>query len=90
MTGSLIASYCGAARTAYLEQSGEPNKAKLVEGDMLIGALTGVLVMTVAAEIAAARADVKGPGTFRAALLDEMYNLKKEDIAKKAKIEVVA
>lgn len=46
--------------------------------------------MTVAAEIAAARDDVRGPGTFRAALLDELYNLKPEDILRLAKVEILA
>jgi thiamine-phosphate diphosphorylase/hydroxyethylthiazole kinase len=46
-------------------------------------------VVNVAAEVAAARPDVKGPGTFRAALLDELYNLTPEVLAAKAKIEIV-
>lgn len=49
-----------------------------------------VLAMTIAAEIAAARPDVKGPGTFRAALLDELYNLTPEVVAQRAKVQVVA
>ena len=48
-----------------------------------------VLVVNVAAEIAAARSDVKGPGTFRAALLDELYNLTPEVLAEKANVEVL-
>lgn len=47
-----------------------------------------VLVFTVAAEVAAARPDVKGPGTFRAALLDELYLLKPEALLRMAKIEI--
>jgi thiamine-phosphate diphosphorylase/hydroxyethylthiazole kinase len=48
-----------------------------------------VCVFNVAAEIAAERADVKGPGTFRAALLDELYNLTPEILQKRVKVEVV-
>ena len=49
-----------------------------------------VLVITIAAEVAAARDDVKGPGTFRAALLDELYNLTPEVIASRAHIEIIS
>jgi thiamine-phosphate diphosphorylase/hydroxyethylthiazole kinase len=47
-----------------------------------------VLVFNIAAEIAAERKDVKGPGTFRAALIDELYNLKPEQVQARAKIEI--
>ncbi len=40
----------------------------------------------VAGEIAAENA--KGPGTFQAALFDALYNLKSEEVAKRAKIEL--
>lgn len=46
--------------------------------------------MTIAAEVAAARPDVRGPGTFRAALLDELYLLKPEVMLQRAKLEVVS
>jgi thiamine-phosphate diphosphorylase/hydroxyethylthiazole kinase len=45
--------------------------------------------MTVAAEVAAARDDVKGPGTFRSALLDELYNLRPEVVAQRANVTVI-
>lgn len=48
-----------------------------------------VLALNIAAEIAAARSDVKGPGTFRAALLDELYNLTVEEVKKRANLEIV-
>lgn len=56
---------------------------------MLLGSLAGVLVFNVAAERAAAREDVKGPGTFRAALIDELYNVRPGDIKDKAKVVVL-
>ncbi|GFZ48720.1 hypothetical protein JCM24511_06469 [Saitozyma sp. JCM 24511] len=90
MTGTLVATFCAAARLHYLA-SKEPfeDLSQLVQGDMLLGALAGVLVMTVAAEVAAARDDVKGPGTFRSALLDELYNLRPEVLAQRANVTVI-
>ncbi|KAJ2550808.1 thiamine biosynthetic bifunctional enzyme [Coemansia sp. RSA 1878] len=44
----------------------------------VIGALTGILAINIAAEIAANRSDVQGPGTFRAAFIDSMHNLTTE------------
>ena len=49
-----------------------------------------MLAINIAAEVAAARADVKGTGTFRAALIDELYNLTPEVIRDRAKVEIVA
>ncbi len=46
-------------------------------GDKLLAALAGLLHFEIAAEIAAAREDVKGPGTFVPALIDELYNIHK-------------
>jgi len=46
-------------------------------GDKLLAALAGLLHYEIAAEIAAVREDVKGPGTFVPALIDELYNLQK-------------
>lgn len=45
--------------------------------DKLLGAMAGLLHYEIAAEIAATRDDVKGPGTFVAALIDELYNIQK-------------
>jgi thiamine-phosphate diphosphorylase/hydroxyethylthiazole kinase len=57
--------------------------------DLEITADSSVCVFNVAAEIAAERDDVKGPGTFRAALLDELYNLTPEILKKRVKVENV-
>lgn len=46
-------------------------------GDKLLAALAGLLHYEIAAELAAKREDVKGPGTFVPALIDELYNLQK-------------
>jgi len=45
--------------------------------DKLLAALAGLLHYEIAAEQAAAREDVKGPGTFVPALIDEIYNIQK-------------
>ncbi|KAI1771375.1 TMP-TENI-domain-containing protein [Hypoxylon cercidicola] len=42
--------------------------------DKLAATVTGVLLYDIAAEIAAERADVRGPGSFVPAFLDELYN----------------
>jgi thiamine-phosphate diphosphorylase/hydroxyethylthiazole kinase len=57
---------------------------------MLAGTVAGMLVYTVAGQLAAERPDVKGTGTFRAALIDELYNLRPEDVARLAKVEILA
>lgn len=88
MTGTLVAVFCAAARTAFLA-SGKEDGGELVQGDMLAGALAGVLGINVAAERAAARPDVRGPGTFRAALMDELYAVRPADVLERAKVEIV-
>lgn len=56
--------------------------------DLLVGALMGLLAMTIASEKAAERADVRGPGTFIAALQDELASISPDDIRQRAKLEV--
>ncbi|SPO25353.1 related to thiamine-phosphate diphosphorylase / hydroxyethylthiazole kinase [Ustilago trichophora] len=60
------------------------------EVDLLVGALTGLLAMTIASEKAAVREDVKGPGTFIPALQDELAAVSADDILKYAKLEIVS
>ncbi|KAE8222686.1 hypothetical protein CF319_g4148 [Tilletia indica] len=57
--------------------------------DLFAGALTGLLTMTIASELAAARPEVRGPGTFLPALLDEISLMDEATIAKHAKIDVL-
>jgi len=45
--------------------------------DKFLATLAGLLHYEIAAELAAARNDVKGPGTFVPALIDELYNIQK-------------
>jgi len=46
-------------------------------GDKLLATLAALLHYEIGAEIAAAREDVRGPGTFVPALIDELYNIHK-------------
>jgi thiamine-phosphate diphosphorylase/hydroxyethylthiazole kinase len=50
---------------------------------------TRVLAVTIASELAAARPDVFGPGTFLPALIDELYNLTPDKVIERAKVEVM-
>jgi thiamine-phosphate diphosphorylase / hydroxyethylthiazole kinase len=47
-----------------------------------------ILVMTVAAELAVRRDDVKGPGTFLPALIDELWTLTPDNLQLIARLEV--
>jgi len=82
--GSSIATYCGACCAQGKKEDG----GVLVHGDMLTGAVAAVLVLTVAAEIAAQRVDVKGPGTFLPALIDELWTLQPSTVQSLARIEL--
>ena len=44
-------------------------------GDRLLAGLAGILMFEIAAEVAAERPDVKGPGTFVPAFLDSLYSI---------------
>lgn len=59
--------------------------------DYLLATVAGMLTVTVASEIAAAREYVNGPGTFRAALIDELYNVTNspEILKKHAKVRAI-
>lgn len=46
-------------------------------GDVLAAAVAGVAMFGIAAEMAAGRAEVRGPGTFVPAFLDELYLIRK-------------
>ena len=46
-------------------------------GSRLLAAVAGVAMFGVAAEMAAVRSEVRGPGTFVPAFLDELYAIRK-------------
>ncbi|KAG6828811.1 hypothetical protein H0H92_006693 [Tricholoma furcatifolium] len=84
IVGSSIATYCGALYSRNPTQ-GTPT---LVRGDTLLGAVAGILVLTVAAELAVERDSVRGPGTFLPGLIDELWSLEPSQVEARAKIEV--
>ncbi|KAI1842644.1 hypothetical protein JX266_011106 [Neoarthrinium moseri] len=63
--------------------------------DKLAATVAGLLLYEIAAEIAAERSDVKGPGTFVPAFLDELYNVRQATVSgdlswlKRARVGVV-
>ena len=65
--GKITGSGCtlGTTLSAYLAAN---------RGDKLLAAVAGILHYEIAAEQAAKREDVKGPGTFVPAFIDELYN----------------
>ncbi|KAI1376676.1 TMP-TENI-domain-containing protein [Hypoxylon crocopeplum] len=64
--------------------------------DKLAATVAGLLHYSIAAELAAERDDVKGPGTFVPAFIDELYNVRKATVKgdlgwlKRAKVSVVS
>ncbi|ELU45074.1 Hydroxyethylthiazole kinase family domain-containing [Rhizoctonia solani AG-1 IA] len=87
IVGTAIAAFAAASRLIAAENT--EDEGKLVRGDMFQAAVAGVLAITIASEIAAARPDVKGTGTFMSALIDELYNLKPQNIADRAMVEIL-
>ncbi|KAF9479063.1 thiamine biosynthetic bifunctional enzyme Thi4 [Pholiota conissans] len=85
--GSLIASFCATAALMARKDLTDV-ESRLILGDMFAAAITGVLVLTVAAELAVESGSVKGPGTFLPALIDSLWALTPEHIAQKAKFAV--
>jgi thiamine-phosphate diphosphorylase/hydroxyethylthiazole kinase len=47
--------------------------------DKLVATIAGLLHYEIAAELAAQRPDVKGPGTFVPALIDELDNIRRSN-----------
>ncbi|KAK3944727.1 hypothetical protein QBC46DRAFT_374171 [Diplogelasinospora grovesii] len=62
-TGCVLGTAVSAALAAY-------------RGDKLVAVVAAMLHFEIAAELAAARPDVQGPGTFVPALLDELYRIR--------------
>ncbi|OJA07842.1 hypothetical protein AZE42_06359 [Rhizopogon vesiculosus] len=91
LVGTCVATFCAGASLLATALGTNPGteSEKLVRGNMLIGAVGGVLALTVAAECAAERIDVHGSGTFLPALIDELYNLKPDTLLSRAKVHVL-
>ncbi|QRW24185.1 Hydroxyethylthiazole kinase family domain-containing [Rhizoctonia solani] len=84
IVGTAIAAFAAASRLIAAENT--EDEGKLVRGTC---SRLPVLAITIASEIAAARPDVKGTGTFMSALIDELYNLKPQNIADRAMVEIL-
>ncbi|KAI0268629.1 Hydroxyethylthiazole kinase [Gloeopeniophorella convolvens] len=82
--GTAIATFCGAASIA----AAGPTEGVLAKGDMLLATAAGTLALTIAAERAASREEVRGPGTFLPALIDELAVLTPDVVLGAAKVEV--
>ena len=82
--GTAIATFCGAASMS----ASDPVEGSLINGDMFLAAAGGTLALTIAAQYAANREEVRGPGTFLPALIDELALLTPGSILKTALIEV--
>ncbi|KAG0378021.1 hypothetical protein BGX24_004935 [Mortierella sp. AD032] len=63
--------------------------AAISPNDHFAAAVAGILALNLAGEHAGTRADVHGPGTFRAAFIDEMANLTPQQMLNEARIKAV-
>ena len=88
--GTVITTFCGAASMAASSTASSSAGSSLVNGDMFLATAAGTLALTIAAQHAASRKEVRGPGTFLPALIDELALLTPESISKTAVIEVEA
>ncbi|KAG0214941.1 hypothetical protein BGX28_001147 [Mortierella sp. GBA30] len=61
--------------------------AAISPNDNFAAAVAGILALNLAGEHAGSREDVRGPGTFRAAFIDEMANLTPEQMLTEARIK---
>jgi thiamine-phosphate diphosphorylase/hydroxyethylthiazole kinase len=82
--GTTIATFCGAAS---MTASGSC-RGSLADGDMLLATAGGTLALTIAAQLAVGSENVRGPGTFLPALIDELAMLTPETVLRMATIEV--
>ncbi|KAH9942289.1 Hydroxyethylthiazole kinase [Epithele typhae] len=92
MVGTAVATFCAAASIAAMNSRAPdaPEDAQIARGDMFTAAVGGVLAITIASELAAAKSDiVRGSGTFLPALIDELGALTPEKIVIHAKVEVM-
>lgn len=91
MLGTAITVFAGATRHEAVDsQDKSLIHSHLVQGkDFLVSTLAAVLVYTIAGQVAGARDDVKGSGTFRSAFIDELGNMTRDHVAKLAKMEIV-
>ncbi|KAH6897639.1 thiamine biosynthetic bifunctional enzyme, partial [Coprinopsis sp. MPI-PUGE-AT-0042] len=82
--GSCIASYCATAMHGEDVDLDGP----LIHDRSFIAAIAGVLVLTVGAELAVEKHQVRGPGTFLPGLIDALWELSVEEVLSKAKLTI--
>ncbi|TFL04879.1 Hydroxyethylthiazole kinase [Pterulicium gracile] len=82
--GSSIAAFCAAASTDPGPVPGRP-----VCGDMLLATVAAITSLNVAGELAAARADVAGPGSFLPALIDEISLLRPDVLKSRLRLDFI-
>ena len=82
MVGALTAAYLPGSR-AIMQRSGSENDRN---GSETTAALLGAITMGLAGELAAAVS--RGPGSFQAALLDEIYCLTDEQLLSGARVRM--
>lgn len=58
-----------------------------VESDRVLSSAAAMACFGIAGQMAAQREDVKGPGTFKAAFMDELYNLNSDKVKQYLNIE---
>lgn len=76
--GTTISAYLAAAVQAGREGVVEKEEGSGWEPDKLYAVLTAILHFEIAAERAASRSDVQGPGTFIPAFVDELWKIRTE------------
>jgi thiamine-phosphate diphosphorylase/hydroxyethylthiazole kinase len=85
MVGTAVATFCGAHNI-----SCQPaHSGRLYACNALYAAAVGVSAVNIAAELAAEKAHVNGPGSFLPALIDELALLTPEIIMERLKVEVL-
>ncbi|KAG6865202.1 hypothetical protein C0991_004511 [Blastosporella zonata] len=85
IVGSSIATYCGALFAQIVAE----DDGRLARGDIFLGAVAGILVLTIATELAVQKGNMNGPGTFLPALIDELWTLQPETVHSLARVEVL-
>ena len=71
--------------TNYVSANDQANLTLAIEEDSLLAALSGTSIMGICGELANQRS--AGPASFRINFLDELYNLGRQEIIKRVKIE---
>ncbi|KAF8750650.1 Thiamine monophosphate synthase [Rhizoctonia solani] len=87
IVGTAIAAFAAASRLIAAENT--EDEGKLVRGDMFQAAVAGVSCNNDRIGNCSGSPDVKGTGTFMSALIDELYNLKPQNIADRAMVEIL-